>query len=406
MIDKAKRFANKNAVCRYIINVFFILYGCLFSLLCFCMRIFPIQNNKILCCSVKGKRYGDNPMYLSDELLRRKEDYEIVWLLQKNVEVSLPDGVRRVNYALLPLAYELATAKVWIDSNMKQYGVLKRKGQLYMQTWHGSYGLKKIGRDLEGKASFSYIDKTSMKYNARIIDVFLSNSRQTTEIYRRAFWYRGTVLEYGSPRNDLLFGETESCRRQVQKHFGIQGKKIALYAPTFRHHLHVDMLNLDYERMRKALGKRFGGEWVILCRLHPNNIVDAERFMRYDGQTINATYYNVMQELLAAADVLFTDYSSCMFDFVTKGKVCFLYVADIACYKEDRDNYFELWELPFPSAVNNEQMEEAILRFDETKYRKELEKLFEKVGLCESGCACKQTVDYIEQWIKNGNSGR
>lgn len=400
MIDKAKRFANRNRFCRVMINVFFIFYSYLFSILCLCMRIFPVQKNKILCCSVKGKRYGDNPMYLSDELLRRNKDYEIVWLLQDNVDVRLPDKVRRVRYALIPLAYELATAGVWIDSNMKQYGTLKRKKQLYIQTWHGSYGLKKIGKDLEGKESLSFIDKTSMKYNAKIIDVYLSNSKRTSEIYRRAFWYDGEILEYGSPRNDILFEDAKAYQEKVRRHFGIPGKRIALYAPTYRHHLQVGMLELDCARVRNALERRFGGEWAVLVRLHPNNIVDAARFMKYDELTLNATNYSIMQELLAAGDVLITDYSSCMFDFVTNGRACFLYAPDIEAYKEERDTYFTLDELPFPYASDSARMEEIILEFDEIRYREELQKLFQRVGLCESGSASRYVADYIEKWME------
>lgn len=107
-----------------------------------------------------------------------------------------------------------------------------------------------------------------------------------------------------------------------------------------------------------------------------------------------------MQELLIVCDILITDYSSCMFDFVTREKFCFLYATDIESYKKERDNYFKLEELPFPYAKDNNQLEKNILLFDEKQYHMNLRRLFKRVGLCENGNASKQTADYIEQWIE------
>jgi len=398
-MEKIKRLANRNRICQYIINLFFLLYSGLFAALCFCMRIFPIQENKIVCCNMKGKRYGDNPKYITEELLKRKLNYQIVWILNDNVVEGLPQGVRRVKNNAFAQAYELATAGIWIDSNTKQYGTLKRKKQLYIQTWHGSYGLKKVYGDILDKISF--IDKILIQYNSRIIDLYISNSMKTSEIYRRAFWYRGEILECGSPRNDIFFEDSQMYREKVERYFEVKEKKMVLYAPTYRKNRNTNAFQLDYDKLRNSLQERFGGEWVVLIRLHPVNIVDAECFMKYDKYVINATEYSVMQELLAACDILVTDYSSCMFDFATKYKKCFLYATDIAEYEKERDVYFKLEELPFPVAYDNGMLCDVIMNFDEKKYNNELDKLFEQVGLCENGHASRCVADYIEQWRKD-----
>lgn len=402
MIDKIKRFAKKNALCQFMVNILFILYGYLFSFLCIIMRIFPVQENKIVCCNMKGKRYGDNPKYITDELLRRNDAYDIVWILNKDVTEILPAGVRSIPNNFFVAAYELSTAKIWIDSNTKPFGILKRKKQLYIQTWHGSYGLKKVYGDIPDKITF--IDKTIMKYNAKIADLFISNSKQTSELYRRAFWYSGNILECGSPRNDIFFEDSAPYHEKVQNYFCTQNKKMVLYAPTYREDFSIQAFQLDYYQLKQSLEKRFGGEWVILIRLHPHNIIDADEFMTHDDFVINATQYSIMQELLIACNVLVTDYSSCMFDFVTNGKPCFLYATDIEKYKKERDYYFQLEDLPFPLAINNEQLEKVILEFNEQEYKKKLQKLFSVVGLCESGEASKRVVDYIEQWRKGNVS--
>lgn len=398
-MDKIRRFAIKNKFTYQIVYICFIIHEKILSLLYLLMRIYPINKNKVVFCSSKGMRYGDNPMYISDELIRHSKDYEIIWLLDKSVKVNLPAGVKRCDYNLISVIYELTTAKVWVDSNMKYSGFLKRKGQLYIQTWHGSYGLKKIAGDLGDK--LRRIDRRNFKYNAEKADIMVSNSMRTTEIYRRAFWYKRKVLEYGSPRNDVFFRNLNVYKEKVYNYFGLANQHIVLYAPTFRNDYRTDDFKIDYRRLCQTLKQRFGEEWVVLIRLHPFNLVDAADFIEYTDTVLNASDYNVMQELLVVSDILITDYSSCMFDFATTKKPCFLYASDVARYKSERDNYYELDELPFPVAENNEQLERIIFAFDPIKYEKELDMLFDRVGLNETGHASEKVADYIEEWMAN-----
>ncbi len=393
MIDQAKRFANKNKYCYYLIYILFCMYGYLFSLLCLIMRIFPIKHNKIVCCNMKGKRYGDNPKYIVDELLAEHADYDIVWLMRPDIDAELPEGVRRGKYRMLSMAYELTTAKIWIDSNTKPLGTLKRKGQYFIQTWHGSYGLKKMYGDIPDKINL--FDERNIRYNSKIQDLFVSNSHFYSEIYHRAFWYDGDILECG-PRNDIFFSDGD-FRTKVEQYFQTTGKHMALYAPTYRNDFGTASYQLDFDRLISNLEQRFGGEWVVLVRLHPHNLIDAANFLQYTDKVINATEYSVMQELLAACDILISDYSSCMFDFVTTKKPCFMYASDAAAYKDEHDFYFNIYDLPFPLAENNDEMENIILQFDPVAYEKDLQAMFDMVGLKENGTACKQVVERIKQ---------
>lgn len=397
MKEKIKRFAEKNKICQLLINLGFLVSGVFVSITCVILRIFSIKQNKIVCSSWKGKRYSDNPKYISEKLIEKYPFYEIVWLLNKDFKEDLPTRVRRASNNCLTQLFELVTAKVWIDSSTKIYGLKKRKGQLYVQTWHGSYGLKKLYGDIPDKLRF--IERKYMQYNSKIIDLMISNSEQTSQIYHRAMWYDGKILEYGSPKNDIFFEDNNNCRSKVNEYFGVCGKKIAIYAPTFRNNLQTKQFDLDYKRVITALESKFGEQWVILIRLHPHNLMEAEKFIEYDDKVLNASFYNDMQELLVAADILITDYSSCMFDFVTNKKKCFLFATDVEEYKKERDYYFEIENLPFPLAKNNAEMEHNILCFSEKEYNEKLNKLFQMVGLNETGHASEKVADYIEKWM-------
>ena len=391
MINKIKRLVNRNKIFARIVYIAYNFCGVLTSLLFLIMRIFPVKKNKVVGCNMKGKRYGDSPKYIMDEIVKQNLDYELVWLIKPEYKDETVQGVRMVNYNIFSIAYELATAGFWIDSNTKPLGCLKRKKQHYIQTWHGT-PLKTIGGDVPSSDAF---DIRNTKCNSHIQDLIISNCRFITDTFRRAFWYEGDILECGSPRNDIFFQDAKPYVDKVRNFFHIQDKKIVLYAPTFRKDLGMDEYNLDFELLRENLAKRFGGEWVVLIRLHPYNIADAEKFIKYTDNIVNATEYSVMQELLVACDVLISDYSSAIFDFALKKSPCFIYATDIEKYKGERNLYFDIHKLPFPLAENNEEMERNILNFDNEKYEKDLCKLFEDMGMCDNGDACKKVVNWI-----------
>ncbi len=399
MKQRIKRFAFKSAFNARLIFVVYRVFMLLYSSLFLLFRIFPIKDNKIVCCTNDGKGCGGNPKYILSEITRQGLDYEMIWLLKKDASADLPSGIGRVSYNPFSRAYHLSTAKIWIDTQTKNLGTLKRKGQYYIQTWHGSYGLKKIA--LDGYSKWRLFDTKIFLYNAKIEDVMISNSRRTTSIYRNAFRYEGFVLESGSPCNDLFFKNAAPYREKVAHIYSVTDEHIALYAPTFRDDFRTDCFQMEFDRTRKALQDRFGGKWVMLVRMHPRSNTDAKGLISNLKYIYDATEYPFMHELLAAADVLITDYSSCMFDFAETERPCFLYASDIALYKEDRDFYWDITSLPFPVAQTDEELEEKIRCFDSSVYSEKLSAMFDEVGLCDNGTACRQVVEYIKSLTSN-----
>ena len=395
-----KQLVARSKIFEYGIDIVFCLADFFLYLVSMAMSLFPLKQNKIACCNMKGKRYADNPKYISRELLLSGEDLDIVWFVKNLDKEKGVEGIRFVRYGSLQMLWELVTAKIWIDSNFKMPGLYKRSRQYYIQTWHGSYGLKKVYGDIEDKISL--IDKKFAKGNAQHIDLMVSNSRQCTEIFRRAFRYTGEIIEQGSPRNDIFFEDRIPYLNKVREYFEIKENRIVLYAPTYRNNMQLDYFNMDYEQIIECAEQRFGGQWIMLVRLHPHNLQDAAGFIKYGDRIINASEYDDIQELLVAADMLITDYSSCMFDFLTAIKPCFLYATDKDRYKKERDYYFELEELPFPLAESNEELKSSILNFDEDRYKRDAEGLFERVKLNETGRASRTVAQRVIEEIKQG----
>lgn len=363
-------------------------------------RFFPIKKNKIVFCSFYGKGYCDNPKYICEEIIRQNLDYELIWLLHTDqiLNHEIPLKVKIVKYETIQAVFHLVTAKIWIDNARKTLGVRKRKGQFYIQTWHGSLGIKKCEKDAEGFLPISYLKRA--KNDSKHVDFFLSNGEFISRLYKTSFWATSEIIQTGSPRNDILLNKkSQDLRLKVNKYFNLSGgKKIALYAPTFRKSYRNDIYSLDFDRIGNALKRKFGGEWVFLFRLHPNIFYKANDF-NYINNVFNATSYVDMQELLAATDILFTDYSSSMFDFSLQNKPCFLFAPDMEEFKKDRDFYFELEQLPFLLGRSNNEIEEAIMKFNEDTYLKALANFFRSVGVFEDGLASSRVVNQIKLLI-------
>jgi len=363
----------------------------------FFLWLFPVKKNKIVICNFHGKPYGDNGKYIANKLMSEGVDCEIVWLIdKKNANDNLfPGKIKKANYKSLRGLYELSTAKIWIDNCRKDFYPPKRKGQFYIQTWHGGIALKKIEKDVETKLSDITIQIA--KHDSKIADLFVSNSDFCTELYRNAFWYNGEIIECGSPRCDILLDNKIEVNKKVRDYFKVDlDANILIYAPTFRSDLNTKPYGIDFENLIKVLEKKYGGKWVILVRLHPN-ISEKSNFMKYTSSVINATNYDDMYELLALSDILVTDYSSTMFEFSMTNKPVILYAPDIESYLEDRNFYFDIHSLPYPVVEDNHQLFEAIENFNSNVYAKAIDNFFVKLGVKENGDASKRIVEKIKQ---------
>ncbi len=360
-----------------------------------------VQPDKIVFDNYMGRGYGCNGKYVTEELLKKAQDLDIVWTVKdpKGQRDSFPKQVRLVEYGSPEAMYEYATAGVWAGNyQMVHYlnkGLLKKPDQTYIQMWHGSFGIKKIENDCKNLTQ----DKNwtiLAKRNSRYTDYWISNSRFETDIYRQAFWDVDRVLEYGHPRNDIFFHKKEEkARAAVEAYIGQKDCRLLLYVPTFRDDSTKPGETLDFRRLKENLEKRFGGCWKILLRLHPRVAEEHKEETDFGGNGIFVTDYPDIQELLAAADAVITDYSSAVFDFLLTGRPAFIYAPDYDRYQKMRGLYYPLEETPFPVALDNHQLADCILGFDSDLYRERTEVFLKGKGSTEDGNAAERVAELI-----------
>lgn len=359
-------------------------------------RIFPIKNNKIMIVSFYGKGYGDSSKYICNYLLSHYPKVDIVWACNESYFNSLPVGVRFVKYNSFKYFYELSTAKIWIDNSRKNYYILKRKKQFYIQTWHSSLRLKKIERD-----AVDYLPKEYIKNavsDSKKINAIIAGCEFSYNTYNNSFWYNGNILKVGTPRCDILFDKDEQSKLYddiVLRYKIPKNKKLILYAPTFRKNNPEFRGNIKYQNFISNLGD----DYILLVRFHPNSKMTLEE----KDNIKNVTSYPDMQELISVVDILITDYSGCCFDMGIARKKCILFVPDLDEYlSSERSLYFDFSDLPFPKVKNESELIDAIKNWDDDEYLKKLEYFLANIGSYEDGKASERVANIIMEVIRNG----
>lgn len=348
----------------------------------------PIENRKIVFSNFKGRGYGCNPKYICSRLLPK--DYDLVWAVQGDHGDCFPKGVRTVEYGSFEYYMELATARVWVDNTHKNILTKKRSGQFYIQTWHGCGPLKKIDYDATEKLTASYLK--TVDFDVNMVDLCVSGAQFCSVQYRRAFRYNGKIIESGCPRNDI-FWTNKDYKSMIAS--ADADKLWVLYAPTIRE---MESNVLDTEKVIECIEKKYNRECILLIREHPQMKMKEGRY-EFNGKVKDASDYPDVQELLAASDLLITDYSSIMWDFSLQKKPVFLYHPDAELYKTERGFYIPFSEMPYVEAFNLEDLLERIDTFNVVEYKKKLDIFLKKYVSYDDGKASEKIEKVIDNVI-------
>ena len=361
-------------------------------------KLTKIVNNRIVIICNCGNGYCCNPKYIveaMEELYPGK--FEFI-LLTNKVNLNIPKYIKQIRYRRLLSIYYLSTAKFWIDNFRTPKYMGKLKKQFYVQTWHGGLGIKKVEKDAEQVLPVEYI-KTAIE-DGKITDLMFANNELTKQIYKKSFWYSGSVIRCGMPRNHYLVHCDDRRKFKIKQKIGINKDiKLVLYAPTFRKDLNIDIYNINFQKITEYLNVRFDGIFKCMYRLHPA-LGKISKTALFSG-AINVTNYPDVQELLEITDVLITDYSSIAEDFALTKKPIFIYAPDIDDYMNDRGFYYSVYERPFPLAENIEGLLLNIEKFNYDEYNKNVNFFFKRFNLIDDGygdrCIAKKINSIYEE---------
>ncbi|MBM6978546.1 MAG: bifunctional glycosyltransferase family 2 protein/CDP-glycerol:glycerophosphate glycerophosphotransferase [Actinomyces succiniciruminis] len=316
---------------------------------------FSVLNRKVedavLFESFGGRAVTDTPKALDAYVASKRTDLKRYWTVRDG-SVAVPEGTTPVTLYSEEWYRAASRSLYLVNNNNFPFSFRKAPEQIYVQTWHGT-PLKRIGNDVPS-ANLSLSYRRLMLREARYWNWLIAQSRWAAPVLSHAFGYEGDVVIEGYPRNDsLLQGRASDERRdRVRRYLGIPDGQLAiLYAPTWRDNRraanghYAQTLFLDYSKVRNALGDSA----VVLQRGHVNTAY--AQGGTYGPNVIDVNSYADVNDLYLAADVLITDYSSVMFDFVTTGKPIMFLAPDLAMYRDVTRGFYFDFERSAPGPI-------------------------------------------------------
>lgn len=350
--------------------------------------------------------YSGHGKYITEQLLRIRNDLRIIWIVS-NPRIEVPGAVQLLDLGNRKrLIYEMETAKIWVlDYSMRFLDVVKRPGQIFINVKHwSSITLKTFGLELS-RFQKRQGEINGISNSSKMIDYFIVGSKFDEITCRRGFDFHGDVFMAGSPRSDILFSPLDAIKK-VFAHYSVDDKmSVCLYAPTFRvegsDFRNESRIDLDFGNAIKALETRFGGKWCVFLRLHPNVAAQSGDIEKPEG-VIDVSDYPDSQELVAASDVLITDYSSIMFEPAFVKKPVFLFATDKKEYiGGERELLIDYDTLPFPIAGSNEELVRRIQGFNQQEYDENVTQFLDGYGVHEDGHASERAAEFLSELIGN-----
>ncbi|MET7868796.1 CDP-glycerol glycerophosphotransferase family protein [Streptomyces cyaneofuscatus] len=290
-------------------------------------RLNPPKGNRILFASEMRTGLGGNLARVHDRMIERGLDKKHTF----NYSFRVPATANK--WSTLRLIYRLATSDTVLMDDY--FGLLANLNispdTKIIQLWHAGSGFKAVGYSRFGKYGSPKLSNAHRKYT-----YVITGSKHLVPVYAEAFGIEeSAVVPTGLPRIDTFLNEDHS--QKVKDDFfasypHLKGKKIVLFAPTFRGKsigdAHYDYDRIDFEKLHEVCGDKY----VVLFRMHHFISEEPPIPAEYADRLINFAEFPDTNDLLHVTDVLVTDYSSVIYEYTLLDK-------PILFYAYDKDTY-------------------------------------------------------------------
>lgn len=367
-----------------------------------------IEKATIMYESRDGQSLTDSPLAIFKYLLENDQEkkYTHIWSYVDSVELKQIIKLYQAESNVIFVQRNsqnylkwLAKAEYVINNATLQPFYMKKTGQTYINTWHGT-PLKTMGYDMPGNPSGAKNVVRNFFQSSFLISPNQHTSKMYLDSYRLRGLYKGEVLEGGYPRIDSTLKPdkqgTFKLLGQFQKAID-QTKEILLYTPTWKG-LDLTSARNDMAQVTAEMAylrKIHGDKYNILVKVHPFIYKEAVKEVALKPYLIPDVIDT--NELLGIVDVLITDYSSIFFDFLVTNKPILFYCWDADLYAEERGKYFNDEELPGPISYTVEELATALgdLPRIAKDYADNYQRCQEVFTPYEDGNVTKKYVDYI-----------
>ena len=359
---------------------------------------YEIADKTILYESYHGRSISCNPYAIFKELYcdERFKNYKHIWVINdtENIPYELKKDVNIIfvkRESDLYMRY-LAKAKYLINNVTFSEYFIRKEGQLYLNTWHGT-PIKSLGKDIKD----DFMAHKNVTRNFLQASHLIQPNSYTTNILLDKYDVRNicsaVVAETGYPRQDLMLNISNKGKELLKNKLNIDNnEKVVLYAPTWRGEHGQALFDTDHlaEDLRllgeiKNIHFLFRGhhmiEDLISNENFNTNIVPSE----IDTNT-----------LLSIVDILITDYSSIAFDYMALARPIIYYAYDRELYEKERGLYFPLEELGGNVCINQEELLLAVqANIKKVTINQIQKKAQQKFCQYDKGTATQKVIDFV-----------
>lgn len=283
--------------------------------------------------SFYGRQVTCNPLALDREIARRYPGRPRYWSVTSE-RTEVPAGAIAVLVGSPEWFAARRRAGLLVVNDWLRYGFRRAKYQTVLQTWHGTM-LKHLAL---GRPRVGLRTRLAIRRESRRWSLMLSQNPHSTEQFRTSYAFHGEILEVGYPRDDRLAAAVAGGARigfvaeGAKRALGIAPeKRVLAYVPTWRASGNlVDALDVH------ALAGELGEKWVVVARGHTRS---SGAYIGSDARVIDASAHPDVNDVILAAELLVTDYSSVMFDAAVARVPMAFFVPDLEAYR-DRERGF------------------------------------------------------------------
>jgi CDP-ribitol ribitolphosphotransferase len=309
-------------------GTFLRILGAVFGLL-------PLDRRRVVLASPRHARLEGNLAAIHAAIDRRHPETEVVLLLEPYAYGLR--GKLRYFVRMIRGMYHVRTAGLVVVDNayLPVHVAPHRRGTVVVQVWHAAGALKRFGAD-----AATPLAEPERTFLHRHYDYVVTSGEASRAPWAAAFRTPvERVLPLGTPRTDMLrdpLALAAARERALAAHPELRGRRVVLCAPTFRGRGAAKRGDdgLDPRLLRALLPPTD----VLVLKSHPN--LDPRR-VRQEGYDVVASPTEDMNDLLAIADVLVTDYSSSVFEFALLRRPIVLLASDLELYQQDPGLYLD-----------------------------------------------------------------
>ncbi len=373
-------------------------------------RITPKNKQLILLGGFNGKHFGDNAAFLLKELNKSKS-FRAIWMCNDPKviqEVKKTGGEAVLRRSLKGIVLSLQTPIIATSHSIKDALMFTPfKGYPHFIYLHHGIPLRKGWLQLKNAPPSA---RKAVWLKTKKARCMIAPSTWAAEIQNKM--YPIGVENYqitGLPRNDLFFEQGIKPKLRAKYNFKKEDK-ILLYAPTWRPwgataffpftDFSIKQLGLFLERENIKL--------IIRPHHLDLNHHDNISFWKQIAQLQNAAVITHAEcadinELAILSDMLITDYSSLIFDYLLLDKPMIFFDYDLQRYQDQIGFYVPYKEVsigPHPKTFSDFKST-AIHELKNDTYRKKRNELCHRFHSHQDGYATKRVVNIIKKILSS-----